>query len=729
MKKGKRIIAAMLAVVLLPFGIKGERITVQANALLASSSSYNSDVDNLSYTTQVEDQVQSNYCWAYMANAVLESYLLKAGRGAENFSEDHLIYQMSGGNYGFTNLMQGGSFHQAVAYWTRGVQYGPCREMDNTKLDYYVSATAELGKYTRNDGQEKQTYLQNMKNLIVQYGAVGVSVYFDAATRTQTTRNGAYYYPQESSPGVNHGVTVVGWNDDYPAQWFYNSLTPSHQPNSKGAFLVKNSWGQADASSINGNTGYYWISYENYFQDAFAVSQVSERSRLYDYIYETDYWGLYDYTAGSHYSQRYYIGSNVQWLSGFATYVKAGAVYHFYANGQELSQFSGTMAQSGYRTFQLASPIAIHSTTLELRVEVESTEDAVPLAANAGNTPDAGNVCLKAFTVQAGGVSQPGTTTGSAISTVVITPQNCTLQPGQSQAFTSAVLGNGSQSQLVFWQLSGNSSSKTRLVNNVLYVGDDERSSVIYVYASSSADVTKTASAKVTIQRKPETIAYYTVTFLNEGEICKSQNVRFGESAMAPVLTKEGYRLEWDKPYNYVTTNLIVNAVWTKIGNTTDTGDENQYPGNGNGTEQGNEIVQTGIVDKGIYSCWQDGTAHYTKCTTKNRLSLRVPANVRLGGKRFLVTDLGEGCMRGNKKVHVLQIGKNVTQIGDEAFYGCKNLEKISIKSEKIESIGIDAFYHISSKAVIRVPRSRLAEYRAMVRESGNKKVRVKAYD
>ena len=444
-------------------------------------------------------------------------------------------------------------------------------------------------------------------------------------------------------------------------------------------------------------------------------------------MYETDYQGLYDYTAGSSYTQRYYIGPHAQRLSGFATYVKEGATYRFYVNGQELPEFSGTMAQSGYRTFQLASPIEISSTTLELRVEVESTEDAVPIAANANNLPDSGNVCLKAFTVRTGGMTQqPGTTTGSAISTVVISPQNCVLQPGQSQAFTTAVLGNGSPSQLVFWQLSGNTSLKTKLVNNVLYVGDDERASILTVSASSSADVTKTATVKVTIQRKPEPIAYYTVTFLNEGEVCKSQNVRFGESAIAPILTKDGYRLNWDKSYNYVTANLIVNAVWTKTGSSTDI---DSYPGNGDDSTGENEIVQTGTVEKGIYSCWQDGTAHYTKCTTKNRISLRIPANVKLGGRSFFVTDLSEGCIRNNKKVRVIQIGKNVTQIGDEAFYGCKKLEKITIKSEKIESIGVDAFRGIHAKAVIRVPRSCLAQYRAMVRESGNKKARVKAYD
>ena len=85
--------------------------------------------------------------------------------------------------------------------------------------------------------------------------------------------------------------------------------------------------------------------------------------------------------------------------------------------------------------------------------------------------------------------------------------------------------------------------------------------------------------------------------------------------------------------------------------------------------------------------------------------------------------------MEKNKKLTSVTVGKNVVQIGDEAFYGCKKLKKIKIQSEQLDYIGSDAFYNISSKAVIYVPRSCLSEYRTMIRESGNAKARVRAYD
>lgn len=111
------------------------------------------------------------------------------------------------------------------------------------------------------------------------------------------------------------------------------------------------------------------------------------------------------------------------------------------------------------------------------------------------------------------------------------------------------------------------------------------------------------------------------------------------------------------------------------------------------------------------------------------RTSVNIPAEVKINGKTYGVTVLDQGCMRGLKKVKTVTIGKNVMQIEEDAFYGCKQLKKIKIKSELLEYIGEDAFRGIAANAVIYVPRSCLEEYRQMIRESGNSKVRVKAYN
>lgn len=722
----KKILALGLAAVLWMPAVGGGPVWTRAD-VSSDASRYNDDPLHLLYPTKVEDQSFYNYCWAYVANSVLETYLKKSGRALQaDFSESDMIQCLSG-KYGFTNLNQGGSFRQAQAYWTRGVQFGPVRQEDGVQMDYYVSATTELGKYDYDNANSKQVYLEEIKSLVTRYGAAGVSVYFDAASRTKTTKNGAYYYPEESTSSVNHGVVVVGWNDKYPAQSFSNTLTAQSRPRADGAFLVKNSWGAADASSIGGNTGYYWISYENYFQDAFAVTQVTERSRLCERIYETDYRGLSEYTKGESYSQIYALGEKPQKLTAIGTFVKAGASYRFFANGEELQSIGGLMGQSGWRTFFLPEPLSIEKedATLELRVEVEGDQTAVPIATNAANEPEEGNVCLKAYTIGTGQTSQRPTTPNTpttptvTVTGVTVAPSSCALHPGQSQSFLASVAGSGNPSQAIEWKLAGNTSANTTLKNGVLTVGSDEQAKKLSISASAMADLSKTATATVSVEQVvtsvPEQIALYTVTFLDGGEICKSQNVRYGEAASAPELIKDGYSLSWDCAFTSVTGNMLVNAVWTKQ---EDSGGQPDSP-----------VAAIATINKNLYTCWRDGTAQYTKCKANNRITINIPEAIRQDDVTYIVTELKAKCASKNKKVRTVNIGKNATKIGAKAFYGCKKLTKVKIKSEKIISIGASAFSGIAKKASVYVPRSRLAEYRAMVRESGNKTARVRAYD
>ena len=57
----------------------------------------------------------------------------------------------------------------------------------------------------------------------------------------------------DASWGENHGVTIVGWDDQYPRRYFQGAWG---RPPGRGAFLVRNSWGDDW-----GEDGYFWVSY------------------------------------------------------------------------------------------------------------------------------------------------------------------------------------------------------------------------------------------------------------------------------------------------------------------------------------------------------------------------------------------------------------------------------------------------------------------------------------
>ena len=72
-------------------------------------------------------------------------------------------------------------------------------------------------------------------------------------------------------------------------------------------------------------------------------------------------------------------------------------------------------------------------------------------------------------------------------------------------------------------------------------------------------------------------------------------------------------------------------------------------------------------------------------------------------------------------------IGENVTKIGKKAFYKCSKLKTITIKSKKLKSAGKNAFKGIYKKAVIKVPKSKLKNYKKLLKKKGqSSKVKIK---
>jgi hypothetical protein len=84
---------------------------------------------------------------------------------------------------------------------------------------------------------------------LTHYGALYVGFLWDSHYYNDMTK--AYWYNGPYTGG-NHGVTIVGWDNNFPRTKF-STWAP---PPGNGAFIVKNSWGKSW-----GDKGFFYVSY------------------------------------------------------------------------------------------------------------------------------------------------------------------------------------------------------------------------------------------------------------------------------------------------------------------------------------------------------------------------------------------------------------------------------------------------------------------------------------
>lgn len=156
----------------------------------------------------------------------------------------------------------------------------------------------------------------------------------------------------------------------------------------------------------------------------------------------------------------------------------------------------------------------------------------------------------------------------------------------------------------------------------------------------------------------------------------------------------------------------------------------------------------TDLKTKAVYTVTKAGkkvgTVTYTRPIRKNVTSISVSKTVTISGITYKVTAIapnafknckkltnvtvgsnvaiiGKAVFSGCSKLKTVTIGRNVRTIGAKAFYKCKNLKQITIKTTKLTSknVGNKAFKGIYSKAVIKVPKSKLAAYKQLLKAKG----------
>lgn len=239
-------------------------------------SSYSSA--DLGYTTSVKNQ-QYTDCWAYASLATFESKLLRSGYQISDMSANHLnmwATTRADESGWIRNYSQEGYSKIATGYltsWQGGVQV---TDLPDYPLSNDVTGDQVPDNLARFGVTAIETLTKDdtdaIKRAIMDHG--GVYACYANSHQFFSDDKTCYYMPESYTGGYQgHAIEVVGWNDNYPRRNF----NENNRPEKKGAWLIKNSWG--DNNSLH---GYFWMSYEDKylfaprFKPVYAITEVME---------------------------------------------------------------------------------------------------------------------------------------------------------------------------------------------------------------------------------------------------------------------------------------------------------------------------------------------------------------------------------------------------------------------------------------------------------------------
>lgn len=243
----------------------------------------------------------------------------------------------------------------------------------------------------------------DIKQMLIETGAVEVGIAAeqslpdDAGTGEFTNYNEWCQYNSTDPYQANHVVTIVGWDDDYPASNFSGQ---AGAPDGNGAWLVKNSWGSAQMyaadtgyhsywaspwglplsdGGINpdkNGSGFFWVSYYDRSLGNFASWHVTPVEGSYDFNRQYDYLGWAEAGLIPN-SDEPAAAANVFTAEGpellrattlFTMYAPVAATVRVYflddgdevpTDGKLAAEESFVLEQPGCRTLELKDPVKL----------------------------------------------------------------------------------------------------------------------------------------------------------------------------------------------------------------------------------------------------------------------------------------------------------------------------------------------------------------------------------
>ena len=214
----------------------------------------------------IRNQYSINACWAFASIGALETNLALQDYHSGNtskiydFSERHMIYGIikdfknnQTNKYGFTRkIADGGNFYHAETYLSNGM--GAINEADMpyennmNELDIseiqnkqVTSTLYDTVVFEDVDDIGKDALILKMKQHISTYGGLYTAIHgAQLLSDAYNNNTGAIYCSSSTEFPIDHGVTIIGWDDNYSK----DNFNEKNKPANNGAWIIKNSWGE-----------------------------------------------------------------------------------------------------------------------------------------------------------------------------------------------------------------------------------------------------------------------------------------------------------------------------------------------------------------------------------------------------------------------------------------------------------------------------------------------------
>ena len=145
-------------------------------------------------------------------------------------------------------------------------------------------------------------------------------------------------------------------------------------------------------------------------------------------------------------------------------------------------------------------------------------------------------------------------------------------------------------------------------------------------------------------------------------------------------------------------------------------------------------LIKNALIEyKGInYCAYYEGKSTVLTlydCKTKaakKRKKLVVPDTIKYNGRAYKVCGIDYHAFFYNTNLKNVVIGKNVTEIGTEVFFGCSKIKTVTIKSKKLKRIGESAFYTDGNTFTVKVPKGKKKAYKKLLKKAKSSKYVIK---